>query len=331
MDNGPEESRYLPAALKALELFPVEAEKIELVAQSENVTFRVSVRGSNVDYVLRLHRPDYNSIEELNSERMWTRALGDAGEVVPVSLETCDGEHYALVDIPGAGEQRYAGMTTWYEGTPLCDFLDTCSDKEARKRVLHRLGEIAAAFHNRSSRWQAPPGFVRRRLDVDALLGENPFWGRFWDHPDLTQSEQELLLRARTVVRAALTGYGETPDNFSLIHADFTPENIIFDGGDLAVIDFDDLAYGWHMYDIASALVECRFDDDFEALQAAFLEGYRQCRDLAARDLEVLPDFLLVRGMAIIGWYRQRPEYAGEAETEKFKNWVVGECRRRGL
>jgi Ser/Thr protein kinase RdoA (MazF antagonist) len=145
------------------------------------------------------------------------------------------------------------------------------------------------------------------------------------------ESEQALLLRAKANLRASLTGYGETPDNFSLIHADFTPENIIYDGGDLAVIDFDDLAYGWHMYDIASALVECRFDNDFEALQAAFLKGYRQCRDLTVQDVDMLPDFLLLRGMAIIGWYRQRPEYAGEAEFEKFKNWVVGECRRRGL
>ena len=325
------ESRYAAAALKALESFPVEPQGIELVAQSENVTFRVSVRGSDTDHVLRLHRPGYNSIEELNSERMWVRALSDAGVIVQDSLETYEGGHYALVDIPGVTEQRYAGMTTWHDGVPLREFLDTCSDGPERKRIFRRVGEIAAAFHNHSTRWQAPPGFIRRRLDLDGLLGEAPFWGRFWEHPELTETEQGLLLRARARVRASLAAYGETPDNFSLIHADFTPDNIIYDGDDLAVIDFDDSAYGWHVYDIASALIECRFDNDFEALQVALLEGYRQCRCLAMQDVDMLPDFLLVRGMAIIGWYHQRPEYAGAAYFERFKTWVVEECKRRGL
>jgi Ser/Thr protein kinase RdoA (MazF antagonist) len=320
---------YTPAALKALERFPVEAESIELIAHSENVTFRVTICGSDSDYVLRLHRPGYNSIEELNSERMWTRALSEAGVIVQDSLETCDGAHYALVDIPGVAEQRYAGMTTWHEGMPLREFLDTCRNESERRRVFYRFGEIAAAFHNQAARWQAPPEFSRRRLDVDALLGEDPFWGRFWEHPELTESERGLLLRARETLCASLTGYGETPDNFSLIHADFTPDNIIYDGDDLTVIDFDDAAYGWHMYDIASALIECRFDHDFEGVQADLLEGYCECRSLATQDLDMLPDFLLVRGMAIIGWYHQRPEHAGAAYFERFKTWVVEECQRR--
>jgi Ser/Thr protein kinase RdoA (MazF antagonist) len=63
------ESCYTPAALKVLKSFPVDAESVELIAHSENVTFRVSARGGNTDYVLRLHRPGYNSIEELDSGR----------------------------------------------------------------------------------------------------------------------------------------------------------------------------------------------------------------------------------------------------------------------
>jgi Ser/Thr protein kinase RdoA (MazF antagonist) len=323
------ESLYTPAALRALESFPVEVESIELVAHSENVTFRVSVCGSDSDYVLRLHRPGYNSIEELNAERMWTRALSDAGVIVQDSLETYDGAHYVLVDIPGVAEQRYAGMTPWHEGKPLREFLDTCSEGPEHRRIFHRFGEIVAAFHNQSTRWQVPPGFIRRRLDVDGLLGKDPFWGRFWEHPELTETEQALLLRARATLRASLAAYGETPENFSLIHADFTPDNIIYDGDDLTVIDFDDAAYGWHMYDIASALIECLFDHDFEEAQAALLQGYCECRSLAMQDLDMLPDFLLVRGMAIIGWFHQRPEYAGAAYFEKFRTWVVEECKRR--
>jgi hypothetical protein len=39
----------------------------------------------------------------------------------------------------------------------------------------------------------------------------------------------------------------------------------------------------------------------------------------------MLPVFLLVRGMAIIGWFHQRPEHAVSDYFENIKNWVVEE------
>lgn len=316
-------SNYTQAAWKAVEYFPVDAEDIELVTYSENVTFRVTVRDAVTDYVLRLHRPGYSSLEELESERIWTRALKATGLVVPDSLETHRGGHYALVDIPGARERRYAGITTWHEGVPLSDYLESHPDEAEWERIFRRFGEIVAAFHNQSTSWTPPQGFVRRRLGADELLGEAPFWGRFWEHPALTEAEQECLLRARARARTVLSAYGENPESFSLIHADFTPDNIIFDGKDLLIIDFDDAAHGWHIYDIASVLFGCRHHGDIEALRAALLDGYREHRPLAKRDVEMLPIFLLIRAMAIIGWYLQRPEHGHSDDFEGVKNWAL--------
>jgi Ser/Thr protein kinase RdoA (MazF antagonist) len=320
------ESCYTPATLQALKSFPVNAENVELIAQSENVTYRVSVRDADTDYVLRLHRPGYNTIEQLNSERIWTQALKDAGMSVPDSLLTRSSEYFVSIDIPGVATQCYAGMTTWIEGSTLNDYLETNSDRDERARYFRRIGELAAAIHNQSTNWAAPPGFARPRLDLDGLLGEAPRWGRFWEHADLTASEQKLLRRARKRIHATLSDYGERPDNFSVIHADLHPGNIIYNGDDLALIDFDDSAFGWHMYEIASALIEDRFVPGFAALRDALLEGYREHRPLAERDVDMLPDFLLLRGMAIIGWLYQRPEHAGSGFFEEVKNWVIGEC-----
>lgn len=326
MDRDLVESSYTPAALQALKSFPVEAENVELIAHSENVTFRISVRGASTDYVLRLHRPGYNSIEELNSEREWTQALKDADMSVPDSLLTRGGEYFVPIDIPGVATQCYAGMTTWIEGSTLNDYLETNSDRDEREGYFRRIGELAAAIHNQSTNWETPPGFARPRLDLDGLLGEAPRWGRFWEHTDLTASEQKLLRRARKRIHDTLNDYGERPDNFSLIHADLHPGNIIYNGDDLALIDFDDSAYGWHLYEIASALIEDRFLPGFAALRDALLDGYRSHRPLAKRDVDMLPEFLLLRGMAIIGWLYQRPEHGGSVFFEEVKNWVIGEC-----
>ncbi len=326
MDREQVESCYMSAAMKALESFPVEPDGVELVALSENVSFRVAVRGGDTDYVLRLHRPGYNSISELDSERIWVRSLGDAGVAVQDSLVTSQGQEFELIDIPETGERRYAGMTTWLEGTILSDYLETNLERAERERVFHRMGEIAATLHNQSTRWQEPPGFTRRRLDLEGLLGEEPLWGRFWDHSDLTKTEQAALLRARQDVRDELEAYGERPDNFSLIHSDLHPDNVVLNDDELALIDFDDSAYGWHMYDVASVLIEYRLAPDFEALSAALLDGYREHRSLAERDAEMLSTFLLMRGMATIGWFHQRPEHTGSKYFEEVKTWVLGQC-----
>ena len=320
---------YLDAAWKAVEYFPVDATDIEPVMQSENVTFQVTDRAGGRRYVLRLHRPGYNSLEELESERIWVQALKETGIPVPESIETHLGGHFTRVDIAGADEQRYAGVTTWHDGEPLGDFLQSCTEGSERKQMFHRFGEIAATFHSQSARWQAPAGFVRRKLGVENLLGETPFWGRFWEHPQLEESERALLLRVRDNLRCALVDYGEQPDRFSMIHADFTPDNIIYDGSHLAVIDFDDCAYGWHMYDIASLLTECTLYPDFGELKEAVFEGYRLHRNLAQQDVSLLSDFLLVRGMAVIGWFFQRPEHDDLDEFHEVKNWVLEQCAAR--
>jgi hypothetical protein len=40
-----------------------------------------------------------------------------------------------------------------------------------------------------------------------------------------------------------------------------------------------------------------------------------------------LPLFLLVRGMAEIGWFADRPENATPAELAALKNFVIAQCR----
>ena len=320
------ETRYLPAALEALKAFPIQLEDIQTICHSENVTFRIIPRDSQTHYALRLHRPGYNSLAELNSERQWTRALKEAGLAVPESLTTVNGHHFYPVNIQATGERRLSGMTTWLAGIPLNEYLPGCTELKARERIYSQIGAMAAKSHNQSTSWNEPARFQRRRLDAEGLVGEDPHWGRFWEHAALTRSESRLMHRTRQQLHMALGRHGMDPSIFSLIHADLNPDNIVFDNGNLAMIDFDDAAYGWHMYDIASALIEDRSALDFDALRAALLEGYCEHRQLSRRDVEMLPAFLLIRGMAIIGWFHQRPEHAGSSFLEELKNWIIGEC-----
>ena len=156
-------------------------------------------------------------------------------------------------------------------------------------------------------------------------MGEAPFWGPFWHHQALTADERRLFQHAREVLYAALRRLGQSPANFSLIHADLHPGNVLVDGRQLTVIDFDDCGFGWHLYDIAVALKAHQTAPRFPQIQAAFLAGYRRHRDLTEQAEALIPMFLLIRALAEIGWLHQRPEIAG---PENFNIWKADICAR---
>lgn len=317
--------KYLPVAHQALKAFPISPGKVDLVWHTENITFRVSER--DTDYVLRLHRPDYHTLSELNSERAWTGALANVGIPTQTPLRTQRGDHFHAVEDPD-GTRRFAGMTEWVEGTLLSDHLNTGVDLDGRKRSYRQIGALAAAIHNQSSDWTQPPGFERHALDSDGLMGNAPFWGRFWEHKSLSLSEQTLLLHTRGQIRNVLDAFGKTTSNFSMIHADLHSENILVHDGVIVPIDFDDAGYGWHLYELAVALFDEWGKADFEAVQEALLEGYREHRPLSDSDLSLLPMFLLIRGMALIGWVHQRPEHNETPWFEELRASICSECER---
>jgi len=164
-----------------------------------------------------------------------------------------------------------------------------------------------AAMHNHAAGWPLPEGFQRHALDADGLMGPAPFWGPFWDHA-VFSAERDRLLGLRDRLHAALTRYGKPARTFSLIHADMHPRNVLIDGAHAAVIDFDDAGFGWHQYDLAVALVSYQDHPHFTLFRDACIAGYRSVRAIADADLALLPMFLLIRDMAQIGWFHQRPE-----------------------
>jgi Ser/Thr protein kinase RdoA (MazF antagonist) len=305
MDKDAAERVYAQSALEALKGFPIQAQRISLVALSENVTFRVTDQRDGAAYVLRLHRPGYHDLAELNSERVWVRALSDAGIAVPSPVLATSGDDYVPVFIPTTGETRYAGLTRWIEGRVVAEMLHAHGMREL-ERYYAQLGTIMAAMHNQASGWSPPASFTRHAFDADGLMGEAPFWGRFWEHPGLTAAEQRTLLGARERIRGALDRYGRDPTTFSMIHADLHLDNLVVNGSQLTVIDFDDAGFGWHMFELATSLYFIRREPYYETARDALLAGYRRHRPLPDEHTRLLPMFLAARGTTYLGWVHTR-------------------------
>lgn len=141
-----------------------------------------------------------------------------------------------------------------------------------------------------------------------AWVGEAPFWGRFWELELLTESQRLLLEAARVRISRELSEYDRSPQRYSLIHADFVLENLMTDNGRLRLIDFDDAGFGWHMFELATALYFIQEEACYPVASRALIDGYRQTRPLSERDLNRLPLFLTARGCTYLGWIRSRQE-----------------------
>jgi len=313
---------FAPAARQALAAFGIEPAALRFVNLSENITFRATDARDGAQLVLRLHRPWYHDIAALRSEHMWTRALTRAGIAAPEPLLTPSGESFVQVEIAATGEWRWAGLARWVEGALLADVVAREPDAAANARHFARMGALMAAMHEQATGWVPPTGFKRHALDADGLMGEAPFWGAFWDHPVFSAAERAMLLDLRDRLRGALTRYGKPARTFSLIHADLHPYNVLVDGARAAVIDFDDSGFGWHQYDLAVALVAYQDHPDFAVFRDACVAGYRSVRGLSDPDLALLPMFLLIRDLAQMGWYHQRPELPRAEQALRLKERI---------
>jgi Ser/Thr protein kinase RdoA (MazF antagonist) len=323
--DGVAADTFMPAALTALDAFPIEPDALELVSLSENVTYRVVDRRDGVAYALRLHRPWYHTIDELISERVWIRALVDAGIAVQAPMRTRDGQEYASVTVPGTGERRFAGLARWTTGRVLAEMLRETVDTRIAERHFEQLGALTASIHDQAATWQPPAGFTRHRLDADGFMGSTPHWGPFWDHQSLSAAERRLMLDTRARLHEALARLEQQPSVYSVIHADMHPGNVLVDGDRLTVIDFDDAAWGWHVYDIAVALLHQR-GPNLATFERAYLAGYQSVRRISEQSLMLVPMFRLVRGLAQIGWYHQRPELDRSARLDEMKAGVLEQC-----
>ena len=96
--------------------------------------------------------------------------------------------------------------------------------------------------------------------------------------------------------------------DYGLIHADLVRENVMLDGNDIRMLDFDDGGFGFRLFDVATALLKNRAEPNYGHLQSALIAGYRAKRELNTEKLDL---FLALRAVTYVGWIVPRMEEDG--------------------
>lgn len=291
----------------ALAAWGLEDAPVRLLSHRENRVYAVDLPDGG-KAVLRLHRKGYHDRATLQSELTFMSALARAGVAVPAPIPAADGR--LLVAVGGVE----CDLLSWIEGDPILRAGEPLPPDAAARYAA--LGKALALFHAAADAWSPPEGFIRHSWDTAGLVGETPFWGRFWDNPALTAAERTTLVAARDRARTWLKENASSFD-YGLIHADAVRENVLVAGGVAQLIDFDDCGWGWRLFDLATALHPLDAEPAFPVLRRALIAGYRAVRDLPAAEAAALPAFLMLRGLTYVGWISTRMDVPGAEARQR--------------
>jgi Ser/Thr protein kinase RdoA (MazF antagonist) len=268
--------------------------ELTLLNISENATYRVDDPATGKRTVLRIHRPGYHTQEAIESELVWLQTLRDSHVVrTPAVLPDLNGTH-VVVARHADGEQRHAVMFDW------CPGIEPPEDRLVED--FKQLGEITARLHVQSRAWVRPSNFTRFTWNFDTSLGPDGHWGSWRDGIAVGAAEAEVLGRATDLMGRRLADFGSGPDRFGLIHADLRLANLLLDGDDIYVIDFDDCGFGWYLYDLGSAVSFIEHYPQIPEMVSSWADGYRRVAPLSAADEHELPTFIMFRRLLLVAW-----------------------------
>jgi len=307
--NNTEQTNNIRSIVKrAISAWDVKYYKYDLIKNRENCVFCITTQDGNKN-ALRIHRYGYHSNTAIESELNWLTALHRAGISVPNVIPTKTGQAFTTVTFEGELHPRQVDMVSWLPGEPLGSIEDGLNPAICNiDKTFFEVGRIVAKLHNHASDWRPTKNFVRHSWNIEGLTGDSPLWGRFWEYPELSESQKMLLTNALAKSRKHLNEIGQSDSIYGLIHADCNLDNLLLNNGNVMVIDFDDCGYGWHLFDLSTISIMFHKTEYFDLVYKAVVRGYRMERTLSDGALQQMPLFFLLRAFTYVGWIYTRSE-----------------------
>lgn len=281
------------------QLDPAQA-RIRLVNHSENQTFRIDAPGS-APFMLRIHRPQYQTARSIESELDWLAALHrDTDLPIPEPLAGRDGkvlQHFPTPD----GEGRHGVLFRHIPGIEPRPEDDLAG-------IFRVLGRFAARMHLHVIDWTPPPTFERQAWNAATILDADGLWGDWRVAPGVDDTIRPILDDLCDLLRRRLADYGTGPDRYGLIHADMRLGNLLVDGEKVSLIDFDDSGFCWFGYDFAAAISFHETHATIPALKSAWIGSYGTIRPLGDADIAMLDAMVMLRRMALLAWIGSHAE-----------------------
>ena len=287
-----------------------DTDEAKLIVLSENATYLIKNKTTgSKDGVLRIGRPGYHTLDELNSEMKWLRQINDYTPLIVAN---------PIVGLDGENIQNVEGPDGSIYHCVICEFLSGETPDENNEEQMVRqfkyLGETTGYLHRQTEIWNGTSKLERIDWTFDNIIGQTPKWGDWRDFPGMTNEEKAYLEVIVRIIEKRLNRYGKNENNYGLIHADLRLANLLIEGEQIKVIDFDDCGFGWHLHDLASALSFIEHKPIVPRLVNSWLAGYKKVLPFTDTDFEEIDTFIMMRRLQLTAWLGSHQQSGPAAE-----------------
>lgn len=307
--------KFTKVANAALRNYPnLSGSTMKLLDYSENTTYLVEESISGEKYILRVCRPGYHTLEEIETELFFIHSVDKHTDVaVSTPISGIGGKYIFLVS---HHDEKYICILFKY----LAGSEPDIDDGANLIHVFEKIGEISAQVHNHvQENWNMFNKKKRLTWDYDSLLGNHAKWGRWQDSIAITPERLELFEQVSSTIKKRLESFGKGPEKYGLIHCDLRPANLLVEGEKVKVIDFDDSGFSYYLYDLAASLSFIEHRSYVPKLIERWLKGYRKVRHLSLEEEQEIPTFIMMRRLQILAWLGTRDN---ETTDEMSRNYT---------
>ena len=255
--------RLRPLALAALEQYDVVPLRLRLVGGFTNAIYRVDTADGPL--ALRIDYLQDHPDESTEVELAWLDALAaDTDLDVARVVHANDGASTVYAGAPGVPGERRCTLFEWIPGKPLED--------DMTPERYRQLGQLSAHLRLHGATFQPR----RRPMEMNTVFywPDDPLVYHLPDHArHFTGDRMDLIERSIAAVEPAFSKLD--PAEAQIIHADLHLWNVHVYRNRMIALDFEDVAWGHPVQDVAITLFYGRTHPGYEELSSAFEEGYR--------------------------------------------------------
>lgn len=284
--------RLRAVALRAAELYGLDASRVQLINWGFNATFRIDTTGG-AKFALRINVNSQRSEANILAEVAWIAALArDTGLTVPrlqvpKQRGTQDTSVIQWICAPELDRASVpAVLFSWLPGRDLGRTVDPAA--------FRALGKTMALLHRHGEQWRLPSDGALSHAN-DVLFGQP---NRFLTDPMLTPQSRGIFEKVRVGAQATLNELYRRARP-QILHFDLHTWNVKWVRGRLAVFDFDDCCIGVPVQDLATTVYYLCSWPEAVQLENALLEGYSLISDPPLPDSEIFEALLAARALLL--------------------------------
>lgn len=332
-DIEKEQNKQLEKLAKiALLKYGIKHANLKLISRSENIIFSVNQPDYSLEkesdslyqtnrFLLRIHRTNYLSRNEIESELTWLTFLyREAKLPIPEPIPNREEKFATLARIPDISELHICSMTRWMKG----QFLSGNNSSKLELSDLELIGCLLGQLHYHAEHWSIPKNFTRPCWNWDGLFGKRAGYSKngyaIWDL--VPQQYRSLFEMASHKIKKMMLSLGEKKEQFGLIHGDFWLGNLLVFENEIRPIDFADCGFGYWGYDLARFLSDFTNDPNFSIYLDRLLSGYTQIREFPEEQFLNFHVLIVTQQLALTLWRINRSQ-----DSNSFRSTLEEDCR----